>query len=282
MLLTETTIVSAFYPLKVSKYDIGKYRAWIKNFCKFQGAIVIFTTEVFALELYQWRKSLLHLTQIIVRPFDSFAMTCPSMLAFWQKQHPMDPDKNIHSYELYAMWALKQELVRISINSNKFQSKWFIWCDIGIQRYSSLQSFYSHFPSEVERICQPGRMAFLELDRIPESFVNNWIESKPMEYPIPPITLGAGCIVGDIDAWKEFGEAYKDMLKEFALREWFAGKESDVFFAILMEKKTKPFRLFHAKQFGNPLIPGIEWMSFPPMLGGSIDAEVDTRFEPDD
>jgi hypothetical protein len=67
-------------------------------------------------------------------------------------------------------------------------------------------------------------------------------------------------------------------LKEFALRGWFAGNETSVFFAILMEKKTKPFRLFHAKQFVN--IPGIEWLSFPVMLGGNLDAELDTRFEP--
>jgi hypothetical protein len=68
------------------------------------------------------------------------------------------------------------------------------------------------------------------------------------------------------------------MLKEFAIRGWFAGKETSVFFAILMEKKTKPFRLFHAKQFVK--IKGIEWMSFPVMLAGNIDSEIDTRFEP--
>jgi len=47
-----------------------------------------------------------------------------------------------------------------------------------------------------------------------------------------------------------------------------------------MEKKTEPFRLFHARQFVD--IPGIEWLSFPVMLGGNLDAELDTRFEADE
>jgi len=69
------------------------------------------------------------------------------------------------------------------------------------------------------------------------------------------------------------------MLKEFALRGWFAGKETDIYFAMMMEKKVNPYRLFYARTFGDLEIPGIEWMSFPVMLGGNLDAELDTRFE---
>ena len=202
-------------------------------------------------------------------------------MSFWAKQHELDPEKNIHSPELYAVWALKQECVRNAIAMNSFQSKQFVWCDMGIQRYSALQDFYSTFPNEVGRMCPEGRLSFLEVVPIPESYVSDWKESKPMLYPVPNTTLGGGCIAGDAEAWQEFGEAYKDMLQEFAKRGWFAGKDQILYFAILMEKKTKPFRLFHAKIFGPGPIPGIEWMSFPPMLGGAIPAEVDMRFEPE-
>ena len=273
---SDSTVISAFYPLKGSKYSIGNYRAWLQNLCKIPMNLVLFTTEKYALEIYQWRREFLKKTHVIVRRFDSFAMTCPSMMRFWQKQGELDTD--MKNYELYAMWALKQELVRIAINQNIFQSKWFCWCDAGIQRFRKLQEHYMTFPCDVERLCVPGRMTFLEVDKIPQSYVDDWNESKPLQYPFAEITLGSGCIVGDAEAWQEFGEAYKDMLKEFALRGWFAGNETSVFFAILMEKKTKPFRLFHAKQFVN--IPGIEWLSFPVMLGGNLDAELDTRFEP--
>jgi len=280
MKLADTTLISMFYVLDKSKYNTGKYRAWIQNFCKIPSAMVIFTTEEYAFEIYQWRKEFLELTQVCVRPFDSFAMTCPSMMKFWNNQYSMDPEKDIHNPDLYAIWAMKQECVRVSINSNKFQSKWFVWCDIGIQRYSGLQPYYMSFPSDVERLCVPGRMTFLEISKIPDPYVLNWIEDKPLEYPFPKVTLGGGCIVGDAQAWTDFAEAYKTMLMEFALRGWFAGKDSDVYFAVLMEKKTVPYRLFFAKPFGDPEVPGIEWMSFPVILGGNLDAELDTRFEP--
>jgi hypothetical protein len=276
-----STIITAFYPLKKARHSIGNYRAWIQNFCKIPSSMIIFTSEQYALEIHQWRRDLLDKTHIIIKPFDSFAMTCTSMMKFWEKQELLDPKKE--TYELYAMWALKQELVRIAINQNRFQSKWFVWCDIGIQRYSKLDNFYVSFPSDVERLCVPGRMAFLEVDKIPQKILDDWDESKPTDYPFPEIAIGSGCIVGDAESWNEFGEAYKDMLKEFALRGWFAGNETNVFFAILMEKKmSKPFRLFHAGQFGDTSIPGIEWMCFPVMLGGNMDAELDMRFEPVD
>ena len=282
MSLSETTVVTAFYPLQKSKHDLGKYRAWIQNFCQIPCYMVIYTTEVYALEMYQWRRLFLDRTQIIVRPFDSFGMTCPSMMALWQSQTEKDPERHIHNPELYAVWALKQEFVRAAVSANRFQSKWFIWCDMGIQRYSALQQYYMTFPDDetVRRLCEPGRLSFLEIDPIPDSFVNDWKENKPMMYPVPDVTLGGGCIAGDAEAWNEFGEVYKDMLQEFVKRGWFCGKDQVVYFAILMEKKMKlPFRLFHAAKFGNMPPPGIEWMSFSPMLGGVVDAALDSRFE---
>jgi hypothetical protein len=276
--MNDITVISAFYPLKGSMYSILHHKSWLQNLCTIPTFLIIFTTEDCALEIYNWRHMYLKQTHVIVRPFNSFAMTCPSMLRFWEKQESLH-NGHFGSSELYAIWSLKQELVRIAINQNRFQSKWFCWCDAGIQRFSKLQQYYMTFPQDIERLCRPGRMAFLEVDKIPQSYVDTWNESKPTEYPFPEITIGSGCIVGDADAWQEFGQAYKEMLQEFALRGWFAGKETDVFFAILMEKKTRPFRLFYARKFVN--IPGIEWLSFPVMLGGNIDAEVDTRFEPD-
>ena len=282
--LTETTVVTAYYPLSISKHSVANYRSWIQNFCKIPCTMIIFTTEELALEIYQWRKPHVEKTKVFVRPFDSYAMTCPSMMDFWRKQWQIDPEKHIHSPELYAVWALKQEWVRIVVNKNPFQSRWFVWCDMGIQRFHVLDSYYESFPSEVGRLCEAGRMAFLEVDKIPDQYILDWVEKKPMVWPVPAVTLGGGCIAGDAETWEEFGQAYKDMLKEFAIRGWFAGKDQIVFFTILMERKMKkPFRLFHAGKFStegvHQRIPGLEWMCFPVMLGGSMPAPLDMRFE---
>ena len=199
-------------------------------------------------------------------------------MAFWQKQVPLDPEKHLHCPELYAIWAMKQECVRTIVSQNPYQSKYFIWCDIGIHRYSVLDSFYQTFPNDVGVMCPEGHMCFLEINKIPEKFMKDRDEGKPMDLvdKIPDAMIGGGCILGDAAAWMKFGDVYKDMLKDFALKGWFAGKDQDIYFAILMEKKM-PIRLFHCKKFGHVAIPGIDWMSFPPMLGGTLEAEVDTR-----
>jgi hypothetical protein len=274
----ETTVVTAYYPIEKAKHSKEHYTAWIQNFCRIPCPMVIFTTEVYLLELYQLRKTFLDRTRVIVRPFDTFAMTCPSMMAFWQKQVPLDPEKHLHCPELYAIWAMKQECVRTIVSQNPYQSKYFIWCDIGIHRYSVLDSFYQTFPNDVGVMCPEGHMCFLEINKIPEKFMKDRDEGKPMDLvdKIPDAMIGGGCILGDAAAWMKFGDVYKDMLKDFALKGWFAGKDQDIYFAILMEKKM-PIRLFHCKKFGHVAIPGIDWMSFPPMLGGTLEAEVDTR-----
>ena len=280
-MISETTVVTGFYPLTHSKNSIGNYRAWIQNFCKIPCAMVIFTTEAYMLEIYEWRREMLDNTKVIVRAFDSFAMTSPEMMSFWEKQVPLDPEKHIHNPELYAIWALKQEFVRIAIAHNYYQSKWFAWCDMGIQRYSRFQDYYMTFPRDASRLCREGRMAFREVGRISDECVSNWKEGKPIEHhETLATTLGGGCIIGDAPAWHEFSDAYKAMLQQYAERGWFCGKDQEVYFTILMEKKTAPFRLFHCKGFGHePIPPGIVWMSFPPMLAGTVEAVVDMRFE---
>jgi hypothetical protein len=103
-------------------------------------------------------------------------------------------------------------------------------------------------------------MTFLEIEKIPQKILDDWDESKPTEYPFPDIAISSACIVGDAGAWSEFGEEYKNMLKEFAMRGWFAGKDTKILFAILMEKKMS-FRLFHAGTFGDPVIHRMDMFS---------------------
>lgn len=276
-MLEDTTLVTAFYP----QSNITKMQVFIKSLCKLPRPLVIFTTEVYALELLQARKSFLKVTQVIVRPFESFAMTCPLMMSLWDGQWLLDPSPLKKEPESYALAAMKQELMRIVSNHNRFHSKWFVWCDPGLFRYSNLLPYSMSFPSEIQRLCVAGRMTFLEVSMIPDSYLLDREEEKPVEYPLPAIALGGDCIVGDAAAWQEFGEAYKEMLKEFVLRGWFAGKDTDVYFGMLMEKTVTPFRLFHATSFGqeHQVVEGIEWLSFAPMLAGTIDAPLDTRFE---
>ena len=270
---SDTTVISAFYPID-SSVPMKSYKTAIKSLCKLPCTLVFFTTEALSLELHQWRRPFLNKTQIHVRSLDSFAMTCPKMMEFWKKQEEKRADSKTALH--YAIAAIKQECVRIIVKQNPFHSQWFVWIDATIQRFPELQPYFNTFPSQINTLCEPGRIALLEIQSIPDSYWINRFEGQPVQYPFPKGILGAGCIVGDADAWNDLGEAYKDMLEDFALEGWFAGCDTDVLFAILMEKYTKkPFQLFFAKKYTS--MEGIEWLSFPPMLSGTIDAEVDMR-----
>lgn len=268
------TVVTALYSLSGSKHGVGNYIQWMQNLCKIPCNLVVFTSADVAPHIREIRGKL-H-TQIIVRDFASFNMTSPKMQGFWIKHYQNDPEKKIHSPELYAVWAMKQECVMIAIENNYFKSDWFVWCDIGIQREPSVQHYYMNFPNEIRKLCEPGRISFLEVDRIPDKFIEDWKkQTVPFRWPAPNVTLGGGCIAGDIEAWRDFSVAYTDMLMKFDERGWFAGKDQIVYFAMCMERATKKqFRLFIA-----PRGQVDHWMVFPVILGGNAPTLIDTRFE---
>jgi hypothetical protein len=270
------TVVTAYYPLEKAKHSRASYNQWIQNFCEIPCSLVIYTCDETAEQIRSWRKD--KPTILVSRPFTSYRMTTPAMMNLWQRNHAIDPEKAIHSPELFATWALKQEVVRETISSNPFQSKWFVWCDIGIQREQHLQDFYMRFPSQVPQVCAEGRMAFLEVSKIPDVFVQAWKRRTPCPLPVPAVSLGGGCIAGDASAWMEFGTAYESMLREMDQRGEFVGKDQIVFFRMLIDHKmSMPYRLFFGQRFTQ--LPHIEWMSFPVILGGKAPAVVDSRFE---
>jgi hypothetical protein len=54
--------------------------------------------------------------------------------SYFTKQYCLDPEKHIHSPELYAVWNLKTYLVFISARLNPYNSEFFIYTDSGAWR----------------------------------------------------------------------------------------------------------------------------------------------------
>jgi hypothetical protein len=259
----KTTVVTAFYPLK-SKHSIEKYMEWIHNFCKIQCSLVVFTDEATAPLFKKLRRGLP--TRVIEKLFDSYEMTSPAMMELWCQHHSMDPEKHRHSPELYAVWAMKQECVALTIKENPFSTEWFVWCDVGIHRDASQHDYYNEFPLKVPALYRPGHIGFLEVECIPDSFVSDSIGA------IPHVTLGGGCIVGDRAAWAIFCNAYNAMLRVMDAQGLFVGKDQTVFFRMLVER-AMPFQLFQPQ--GTAVDP---WMQFPCILAGTMPVVLDERF----
>jgi hypothetical protein len=273
------TIVTAFYPLERSKHGVRKYIEWVRNFFQIPRPMVVYTNARMAPLLERIREGLPVTApfRVITKEFDTFAMTTPARMEMWRRHWHLDPEARIHSPELYAVWAVKQECVALAIAEDPLGlgHDWYVWCDIGIQRHPEMQRYYDTFTDAIPSLCHPGAIHFLEVAPIPDSLVARRGE-VPMPYPPPSVTLGGGCIAGDRAAWAAFSAAYITMLDHFEERRWFAGKDQIVFFAMLMEK-VMPFRLFYSVRFGEGG-RGDHWMSFPVILGGQTPARIDTRF----
>jgi hypothetical protein len=275
----DPVVVTAFYPLTKSKHGVPKYVPWLKLFCLIPCRLVVYTDASMETLIREWRGTLMDRTVIVVRPFDSYRMTAPAMMEMWRRHHRIDPERAIHSPDLYAVWAMKQECVRDAFSI--MDGPMYIWCDMGIQREESQVSYYTTFPraDTCTALVPAGRITFLEVVTIPDMYVDRWRNAKGLVWPVPPKTLGGGCIAGDRAAWTEFGAAYEATLAEFDAAGRFNGKDQTVYFAMLMERKTaQPFRLIKARPFGANG-SGNFWMSMPVFLGGQEASEIDMRFE---
>lgn len=127
-----TTIVTGYFKIK-SKFPHNQYIEWMENMLKnIATPMVIFTDKETENIITQLRKPHLQNTKIIITSINEFY--CYKWIKLWQKHHNLDPEKNIHSPELYMIWAEKTEMVRKAIELNPFNSEFYLWCDIGCFR----------------------------------------------------------------------------------------------------------------------------------------------------
>ena len=145
-----TTLVTCYYPLR-SKYPDAQYIQWARTFLQLDASIVLFTEPALA-PLFRSIHEQQHAQQqqhahhaggatnklcILEVPFEQLdAWTL--WKEQWIQQHELDPEKNIHSPELYAIWAQKAFFVKKAVDLNPFKTEFFFWCDIGAFREGSL------------------------------------------------------------------------------------------------------------------------------------------------
>ena len=210
-----TTVVTAYYPLARSKHSKEEYQAWYRNFFKCVTAdVVCFCPSEFESEF----KSLARTNhRIIVKEFNSFDMMSPSMMNVWNTFHLIDPERHIHSPELYAVWSAKQECVREAIKITS--SDIYIWCDIGCFRTIRNGDF-----SRTSAYVMPSKITHLFIDNL---------------------YVGGGVLAGDKNAWDMFSNNYIRSLNEVP-----NGKDQVVYARILNPDNS--VRIIANGQFGDP------------------------------
>lgn len=180
-----TVVVTAYYPLHKNKHGHQKYIGWIKNF--FNGVkceIVCFCSEAMKPELETLANESNANILFSVNEFDSFTMMSPSQMDIWREFNKIDPEQSIHSPELYAIWAAKQEFVNKAMQLKPADI--YVWCDIGCFRTPHTCDFKHTY-----KYVQPGKIVGLDIENM----------------------IGGTVLAGDKTAWEIFSTLYLNELK---------------------------------------------------------------------
>jgi len=205
--MSDTTVVTAFYKFGKSKHSFGEYLSWIQNFFKsVTSPVVCFCENSRILKTLEATHSVV--TYIETPMVGSFDLTTPEWMEKWTKQLEIDPEADIHSPELYIVWALKQEFVQKAIQRNMYGSTHFVWCDIGCFRSPENLESPLRFAEATPRVTVTDKITILNiLDRY----------------------IGGTILAGNIRAWSLFTRRYMESLAHFAENGLFYGKDQDVY-----------------------------------------------------
>ena len=147
-----STIVTAYFDIK-SKYSSSVYDTWMANMLSLQDAMVIYTTPDLVDTIRGFRKHTGALTHIIPMHLEHTKMATKYSDAFWKVQHAMDPEKSIHSPNLYKIWNEKSNWLKRASVLNPFHSNFFAWVDIGYFRskYKNGKQILRRIPPSLQR-----------------------------------------------------------------------------------------------------------------------------------
>lgn len=230
------TVVTAYYPIR-SKFSKDRYMEWASTFLRMESPIVLFTEESMVHDIRQRRGTLP--IRIITIPFyelDTWQRYQPQ----WMEHYELDPEKSIHSPELYAIWAQKAFFVERAIQANPFQTDFFFWCDIGAFRDPHVSSvILNSFP----------RCHYLESERILLQSVGNlmatdWaqredgIRGEVISNAWNEIRLVGGLWGGGAAACIRWKNAYQRMLDAYFRAGRFAGKDQQVMLSTYLDDPT--------------------------------------------
>jgi hypothetical protein len=231
------TVVSAYYPIP-SKYPPDQYLEWIRTFWPQMRCPLVMFTEP---DLVGMLTEILGAregaggTRVIGLPFSQLTAFTALDPAVWFRAWSEDPEKGVHSPQLYALWWEKKEFVRRVIEMNPFGSTKFIWCDAGIGRYPGWTSTLAgRFPF-ADRVPQE-KMLLLEIrpfEQADFSTVDAW-GVRGGDFTRRN-SVGGGILAADIEGWRKWSAAVDSVFMKFLVSGRFVGKDQNIYASVALE-----------------------------------------------
>jgi len=220
--MTGCTLVSAFFPIR-SKFPPEHYLHWGETFLSLEASLVLFTTPELAPLFKEKRGS--KPTLIVSMEFEEID-TWRLYKSKWIEDHAKDPEKHIHTPELYAIWAQKAFFVEKAVHMNVFSTEYFFWCDFGAFRNPAINPvILKTFPSS--HYLLENKVLFQSIaDLRPEEKIVGSSEKD---------RIVGGLWGGGVAACLKWKAVYQQMLESFFAAGTFAGKDQTVMLSAFLK-----------------------------------------------
>lgn len=258
---SEVTVVTAYFKLTKSKFTHTRYAAWLRSMlAHVRNPLVIFTTPADEPELRAMRGAL---PAVYVTYPDLWDVPpAAHFKALFTAQHALDPERGIHSPELYAIWDAKPWFTAAAAAADPFKSHLFMWADAG--------SFRNH---RFEAWPDAGRVAAAlagcgAADCVLLGAVHDRWRSVALDAAARTPLVG-DMIEGGFYAATRAGMAwwayeFYSLLHEYASRGLFIGKDQTMFNAMAVKFHWRVAML--AAHSSTPACGPDPWFAFQHML----------------
>ncbi len=218
------------------------YKSWSKTFYKNNHTtpMIIYTDDYYYDMVCEYRKDFMDRT--IIRKIDFTEFRSYQWIDTFNDQYNrMDPEKHIHSVDLYLIWAEKSEFMRKSAMENPFQSEFFIWMDSGMIRDKRLGMILHNFPDirGIRSIINETNPSVCLLEMSSEwrsrIEIDNEFIMKNDQYVRSNIHIGGTTFFGNREGILKWGDDYYSMLDEYKKRNFFIGKDQNVMVNVLVK-----------------------------------------------
>lgn len=210
-----TTVFTLYYRLAKSKHKSKSYETWSNNFFKIISSPVVVFTDFKSLP------SFLNITKNLNKSATFYVTNNVwNIMSILEKsrnkhyiekyktiQYKLDPEKRKHSPELYAIWNLKHFIGNLVAQLNPYESRFFIYTDIGGWRSGN----FENWPS----IDFAKNVSFY----LNDTCLYNQVYSG---------TIGGGFFAGSKTALEKVSEKFYEIHDKWFERNTFVGKDQNI------------------------------------------------------
>ena len=227
--LQDITLVTAYYNI-TSKHSFNEYLNWMNNFLKINSSLVFYGEKLIINISKELRPKKYHnKTLWIERDMKDF-YSFKNYYKEFNETFQNDCEKQRHNTLLYLIWAEKIYFLKEVVDNNVFNTKCFYWIDIGYFRNPINSEFNLDFPSSKNCLEDP-RVIFNSLRKFynKEIIAFKRLDIKFYKKFIKNCNVGAGMFGGQKEYIDKFYTLYFNTIKIFIEKNFFIGKEQNIF-----------------------------------------------------